>query len=589
MANVLDRNFDFATNGTVTAAGLHNLIDETNIYAGLISTQEEKTTVGTSDLLLVADSSSIGSPQVAANRTTVYNLFDDALTGGTYANAQLSGNLTYGTATGNRTISTGANITNGTISTLIAGTTTSTAAAITNGTITNGTITTALIPTLTAGTTTGTAGIFTSGTVATLNSTTGTIATLRSTTGTIGNLSTTLAGDFTISQGTGTLGTSGVTLGTYGGATSIPVLAIDAKGRVTTASTSAITSGLTGFRNRIINGDMQIDQRNAGASVTNGTTDTYCLDRFVIAGSAASKFTAQRSTTAPSGFTNSLLITSSSAYTVGASDFFYVMHGIEGFNVSDLAFGSASAQSITISFWVRSSLTGTFGGAVRNKIAGADRSYPFSYSISASNTWEKKTITVAGDTSGTWTTDNSCSITVCIGLGVGSTYSGTAGAWAGSNLISSSGATSVVGTSGATFYITGVQLEAGSTATDFERRPYGTELALCQRYYCKTYSINTAPASITNEGAHQAMPFANNSYRLFSQFQFPSEMRASPQVTMYSPNNGATGQWYGIDTAANLAGGLEYAGTRSVCVTNPVAAASAGGRYLTHMAATSEL
>lgn len=136
MANVLDRNFDFATNGTVTAAGLHNLIDETNIYAGLISTQEERTSVGTADLLLIANSSSIASPQIAANRTTVYNLFEDALTGGTYVNAQLSGNLTYGTATGGRTISTGANITNGTISTLIAGTTTSTAEIVTSGTIT---------------------------------------------------------------------------------------------------------------------------------------------------------------------------------------------------------------------------------------------------------------------------------------------------------------------------------------------------------------------------------------------------------------------------------------------------------------------
>ena len=252
MANVLDRNFDFLTNGTVTAAGLHNLIDETNIYAGLISTQEERTSVGTGDLLLIANSSSIGSPQIAANRTTVYNLFDDALTGGTYANAQLSGNLTYGTATGNRTISTGANITNGTISTLIAGTTTSTAAAITNGTITNGTITTALIPTLTAGTTTGTAGIFTSGTVATLNSTTGTIAglsstngtvaTLNSTTGTIVNLSTTLAGDFTISQGTGTLGTSGVTSGTYGNASAIPFITVDAKGRITSATSGTFSS-----------------------------------------------------------------------------------------------------------------------------------------------------------------------------------------------------------------------------------------------------------------------------------------------------------------------------------------------------------
>jgi trimeric autotransporter adhesin len=205
MANVLDRNFDFATNGTVTAAGLHNLIDETNIYAGLISTQEEKTTVGTSDLLLVADSSSIGSPQIAANRTTVYNLFDDALTSGTYANAQLSGNLTYGTATGNRTISTSANITTGTILNLTAGTTTSTLGTITN--LSSGTTnSTSVIAT------SGTIGTLnsTTGTIATINSTTGTIASLNSTTGTIGNLTTTLTGDLTISAGVATASTATV-------------------------------------------------------------------------------------------------------------------------------------------------------------------------------------------------------------------------------------------------------------------------------------------------------------------------------------------------------------------------------------------
>jgi hypothetical protein len=237
MANVLDRNFDFATNGTVTAAGLHNLIDDTNIYAGLISTQEETTSVGTGDLLLIANSSSIGSPQIAANRTTVYNLFDDALTSGTYANAQLSGSLTYGTATGNRTISTSAVITNGTIGNATLGTTTGTLATITN---------------LTAGTTTSTAANITSGTVQTLtastgtigtfNSTTGTIATLNSTTGTIGNLSTTLAGDFTISQGTATLATSGATAGTYGSVTAIPFITVDAKGRITSATTGTFSS-----------------------------------------------------------------------------------------------------------------------------------------------------------------------------------------------------------------------------------------------------------------------------------------------------------------------------------------------------------
>ena len=240
MATILNRTQTFPTNGTVTAAGLHNLIDDTGIYAGLITTQTELTTVGTADQLLIAVGgvSDTGAPR----RATVQNLFDDALSVGTYTGLNLSGALTYGTATGNRTVSTSATITTGTIPNLTAGTTTSTAATITNGTITSGTITTALIPTLTAGTTTGTAGIFTSGTVATLNSTTGTIATLNSTTGTITNLSTTLAGDFTISQGTGTLGTTAVTAGSYGSVSAIPFITVDAKGRITSATTGTFST-----------------------------------------------------------------------------------------------------------------------------------------------------------------------------------------------------------------------------------------------------------------------------------------------------------------------------------------------------------
>jgi hypothetical protein len=253
---------------------------------------------------------------------------------------------------------------------------------------------------------------------------------------------------------------------------------------ITFSDGSAQTSATRPFQNRIINGAMVIDQRNAGASVTNTTLDVFPVDRWDISGSVASKFTAQQnagSVTPPTGFVNYLGMTSSSAYTVGTSELFYVRQKIEGFNVSDLAWGTANAKTVTLSFWVYSSLTGTFGGSLTN--SAANRSYPFSYTISSANTWEQKSVTIAGDTTGTWLKTNGTGLIVFLSLGAGSTYSGTAGAWAGATYTSATGATSVVGTNGATFYITGVQLEVGSTATSFDYRPYGTELQLCQRYY----------------------------------------------------------------------------------------------------------
>jgi len=249
-----------------------------------------------------------------------------------------------------------------------------------------------------------------------------------------------------------------------------------------TAQLSSVNGGPFGTRNRIINGDMRIDQRNAGASVT--PNNEYTLDRWVINNTQTSKLTVQQNSgavTPPAGFTNYLGVVSSSAYSVLAFDAFTLQQRLEGFNVSDLGWGSANAQTVTLSFWVRSSLTGTFGGSLRN--SGNTRSYPFTYTISAANTWEYKTITVEGDTSGTWLTTNGLGLALAFGLGVGSTFSGTAEAWAGSNFNSATGATSVVGTNGATFYLTGVQLEAGSVATPFERRSFGQELALCQRYF----------------------------------------------------------------------------------------------------------
>ena len=273
---------------------------------------------------------------------------------------------------------------------------------------------------------------------------------------------------------------------------------------------------MQGFRNRIINGDMRIDQRNNGAS---GTANGYTVDRFAYFGSQASKGTWQRnagSVTPPASFTNYLGFTSSSAYTVGSTEEFELYQSVEGLNVADLGWGTASAQTVTLSFWVRSSLTGTFGGSFTN--SGGSRSYPFSYTISAANTWELETITIPGDTTGTWLTTNGIGIAVNWGLGVGSTKSGTAGAWAGSYFTSATGATSVVGTNGATFYITGVQLEAGSVASPFERIDYGRQLIQCQRYYQRFFFR-----------AYQYSPSVDSFY---STVTLPVVMRASPTFSL---------------------------------------------------------
>jgi hypothetical protein len=282
-----------------------------------------------------------------------------------------------------------------------------------------------------------------------------------------------------------------------------------------TQTTSPFTGGF-GFRNRIINGAMVIDQRNAGASIT-PAGGGYGCDRWKFELSQSSKLTAQRSTTAPTGFINSQLVTSSSAYSVLTGDYFAVGQLIEGLNVSDLAWGTASAATVTLSFWVRSSLTGTFGGALSN--SAQNRSYPFTYTITAANTWELETVTIPGDTSGTWLTDTGVGIRVYFGLGTGATYSGTAGAWAASALVTATGATSVVGTNGATFYVTGVDLQKGSTATSFDYRPYGTELALCQSYF------ERLPA-----GGYPAVGVRTTDW--YGYIQWQTQKRAAPTVTL---------------------------------------------------------
>lgn len=296
-----------------------------------------------------------------------------------------------------------------------------------------------------------------------------------------------------------------------------------------------------GFRNRIINGNMAIDQRNAGASVSGN--NNYTLDRWQALVSASGKYTVQQdagAVTPPAGFTDYLGVTSSSAYSVSSSDYFTINQRIEGFNCADLNWGSANAQTVTLSFWVRSSLTGTFGGSLRN--SASNRSYPFSYAVSSANTWEYKTITIAGDTSGTWLVTNGVGIDLNFSLGAGTAFSGTAGAWNGNNNFSATGATSVVGTNGATFYITGVQLEAGSVASPFERRDYGRELMMCQRYFSKSWSVGTAVGTAydVSYGGH-AYAIGTGNFGLGCGRPFAVAMRTAPTMVTYD-GSGTTGR-----------------------------------------------
>ena len=301
--------------------------------------------------------------------------------------------------------------------------------------------------------------------------------------------------------------------------------------------TSCTGLNYDGFKNRIINGAMVIDQRNAGASGTGSYN--YTVDRFCYYGAAASKFTWQQNAgavTPPAGFKNYLGFTSSSSYTPATNEVFQLFQLIEGLNVADLGWGAAGAATVTLSFWVRSSLTGTFSGSLQN--SGAARSYPFTYTILSANTWEQKSITIAGDTTGTWLTTNGVGININFDLGCSSINKGTPNTWQAGNFNGATGSVNVVSTNGATFYITGVQLEKGSTATSFDYRPYGTELALCQRYYYKLIGDTVGDFFGTGYNLN-----TTSSYLCMA---FPVTMRDSPSALEQT----GTASNYSISSAA---------------------------------------
>ena len=326
-------------------------------------------------------------------------------------------------------------------------------------------------------------------------------------------------------------------------------IAIDTSGHVTVDGVAYPSAGSLSGRNRIINGDMRIDQRNAGAAVTVDALSVWSVDRWLGSRSGTiNNFTLQRSTTAPAGFSNSLLITAGTGVTPATEDYGFISQPVEGFNFADLGWGSAGAQSVTISFWVRSSLTGSFGVGLRN--GTANRSYIASYAINAANTWEYKTISIVGDTTGTWATDNTIAVGIFFDLGVGTLYSSTAGAWSSSNLLGGlNGGVKLAATTGATLHLTGVQLEVGSVATPFEHRSYGQELSLCQRYYETSYPPGTSPGSVY-EPSPTAQSARTNEFRTWQTFSV--HKRVAPTVKFYSPTTGTVDKFRNRQTGADI-------------------------------------
>ena len=317
--------------------------------------------------------------------------------------------------------------------------------------------------------------------------------------------------------------------------------------RHTGASSDAVTLATDGTctvkatntlsnRRITINGAMEVDQRNGGSSITPTSDNTYTLDRFKARLSDTSKYSVQKVSEAPSGFNSSLKVTSAAATTVGTNDYYQIDYPIEGYDSSRLDLGLSTAKQFTLSFWVKSSLTGTFGGAYSNN--SGNRFYAWTYTISSANTWEKKSITITGATDGTWEKTINAGLFIYWTLGAGSGVQTSAGSWGTTFKRGPSGATNVVATNAATWQITGVQLEVGDVATDFEHRSYGDELARCQRYY----QLGEAGGGKIHSGG---TTFAVT-------LPISPSMRTTPSVDLISGSNALDETWVGDKTISSI-------------------------------------
>ena len=330
-------------------------------------------------------------------------------------------------------------------------------------------------------------------------------------------------------------------------------IAIDSSGHVQVDGQQLPTAGALSNRNKIANGAMIIDQRNAGSSVTvNDSNNYFAADRFKfgISSSPTGAGTLQQVSDGPDGFEKSNKFTVTTAdSSIPATQSYNLLQEIEGQDVSDLAWGSSAAKTVTFSFYVKTSLNGTFGGSIQN--SSRDRSYPFTYAISSSeaNTWVRREITIAGDTSGTWLTTNGVGLRVLWGIGNGASRTASAGAWAASDARGATGQVQIIGTNSSTFQVTGVQLEVGDKATPFEHRSYGDELAKCQRYFETSYPPGTSVGS-----ASATAPTSYNTVTgFFRDWQdFKVTKRATPTVKFYSSDNGTVDKLYNAHTTSDI-------------------------------------
>ena len=315
----------------------------------------------------------------------------------------------------------------------------------------------------------------------------------------------------------------------------------------------AYDAGALSNRNIIINGEFDIDQRGLASSTAFQAGAHFVADRwsYYINSEALATFSATHeiSDEAPSGFTKSLKVTCTSGGSIPATGEVVYRQKIEGYNIKRLGYGTPSAKSLTLSFWIKASVTGDYGvQLIYEADDSANRYYVSKYTVNSANTWEYKTITIPPNTAGALKyTTTGIGALIYWDWGEGSTYSGTADSgWTNTYYNGLSGGVKLMENTGATWQQTGVQLEVGDTATPFEHRSYGDELAKCQRYFCKSFPIGTTPANDTTadvEGRSSATAYSSVTARSTKQM-YPVRMRATPTVTLYNGQSGYShGKW----------------------------------------------